>query len=271
MTRNCPESNLLTGPFKSFFSSCFDIIPGQLSLYAGPQNTIKSVITLTTTETIEQLLENKTEKNTLLRLLTSEEKKIFTTYSYQKRRKEWLAGRLACKFAVLRLIHDRLSCQCFPTFSVLPSVNGAPVLSFADRIERIPSISISHSGKYAVAMAVFGQSCGIDIQKVTRKINNVTSHFAEPEEIMMLQNGLMEMNEQQRLTLLWAAKEASKKSLLHDQPAIFKGMKLKSVSGNKKVSVLLHPTGNKINPAKVTAHLLDEYVLAYTASVMDNA
>jgi len=271
MTRNCPESDIMPFTVSSFFSSRFELLPGLTAYHHRQQSPATAVLTLIDTGVIEEKLENREGKEHLLELLSPEEKKLFATYSYPKRQKEWLAGRFACKYAVLLLLDETFSHQQFPTFSVLPGKRGSPELFFPENPLKKPSVSISHSGKYAAAMAGFAASCGLDIQKVTAKIMNVISRFAAPEEIKLLETGTSNMDEQERLTLLWSAKEAIKKSLLHDQPVIFKGVTLQRLSTEKVTSLWLSSSLDEPKTAEVTAFLLGDYALAFTTSGVNHA
>lgn len=270
MTRYCPKSESMPFTLRSYFASGFELLPG-LKIYQHQlPPPINTVLSLVETEAIERLLENDADRKILLDFFSAEEQELFAAYSYRKRQREWLAGRIVCKYAVLQLLHESVSVQQFPAFSVLPDKNGAPVLSFSDPKRRVPSVSITHSGRYAVAMAGIEGSCGVDIQKVSAKIINVVSRFAAPEELELLASNMTNMSEEERLTLLWSAKEAMKKSLLHDQPVIFQGMHLKRLSTGKVTSMCLGSSVDEVE-TDVTALLLDDYALAYTASGVKHA
>ena len=77
----------------------------------------------------------------------------------------------------------------------------------------MPDISISHSGDRAVAMAADRGRCGVDIQKVTSKVQKVLDRFCSPEEKHILQRWGREIFEDETvlLTMLWAAKESLRK------------------------------------------------------------
>jgi len=256
---------------RSYFSSGFELLPELKVYHHLQQSPVTTVLSLIKTEAIEHKLENEAERELLLQLLSPEEQKLFAAYSYPKRQREWLAGRIACKHAVLKLLQESVLFEKFPTFSILPDKNGSPELFFPDTQRIIPSVSITHSGRYAAAMAGTAGSCGIDIQQVSPKIMNVVSRFAAPEEIDLLESGMTDVGEKERLTLLWSAKEAMKKSLLHDQPVIFKGMHLQSLSTDKVTSMRLRSATGEVETTEVTTLLLDEYALAYTASGVQHA
>ena len=75
-----------------------------------------------------------------------------------------------------------------------------------------PFIAISHSGPMAASLAA-NLPCGFDIQESGVRIQRVRERFAAPEEEDILNASLphKSFTETERLTLLWAAKEAVRK------------------------------------------------------------
>ncbi len=159
-------------------------------------------------------------------LLSETEQTYFERFSYPKRRREWLGGRIAAKVAMLELAEsDRLQDK-LQHLSILPNEQGRPL---ADEISDI-AISISHSSRFAVALAVKGATCGIDLQKESAKLPDLTDRFASAQELTILAGLPAPGDQVTRLTMLWAAKEALKKSILHDQPAIFSGIQVQQAT-----------------------------------------
>ena len=74
------------------------------------------------------------------------------------------------------------------------------------------------------------------------------------------------INEPRRLTLLWSAKEAMKKSLLRDQPSIFQGFRLIGVKDGAWFTLRLRYEGPVQTDIDVACRFLDDAVLAYTAT-----
>jgi phosphopantetheinyl transferase len=155
-----------------------------------------------------------------LRCLAPREQEILAGYRFAKRRREWLGGRLAVKAALLLLQEQPLSPGAMTRLSVLPDAHGRPSVQGS----RGHSISISHSGEFAVGMACREKSCGVDIQEISSRLDNLTPRFAAKGELRLLEDSPTPNDHDTRLTMLWAAKEALKKSLLHDQPSIFSGI-----------------------------------------------
>ena len=167
---------------------------------------------------LEQLAEDKA-----VALLSAEEWNYFQRFRYPKRRREWLGGRIAAKAALLNTLDAGICRQA----SILPDADGRPIVS--GRVDSRLSLSISHSNSYAVAMAIHGQNCGIDLQEVSDKLPALTKYFAAAAELEILA-GQSELGSQESaLTMLWAVKEAMKKSLLANQPTIFSGIEMKQI------------------------------------------
>ncbi len=112
-------------------------------------------------------------------------------------------------------------------------------------------------------MAARAQRCGIDIQKISKKIIQVQSRFTAAGELDSLQRWAQGLGETERLTLLWSVKEALKKALLHDQPAVFHGLSLHSLQQNHFFSLRLNYPGDGAQPARITAVKLDRFMLAF--------
>jgi phosphopantetheinyl transferase len=126
----------------------------------------------------------------------------------KKRRAEWLGGRMAAKWAAAGLLGE--TAAAWPGLAVLTEENGRPYLP-ARAGEAPPFISISHSGPLAAALAA-NLPCGLDIQQPEAKIHTVRQRFVGPEEDPLLNALLPEsFTETERLTMLWAAKEAVRK------------------------------------------------------------
>jgi phosphopantetheinyl transferase len=153
-------------------------------------------------------------------------------FSQEKRRVEWLGGRMAAKWAAAAVLggpepnwHD---------FVLRTEDAGRPYLATAPP-GGAPCISISHSGGMAAALAA-NLPCGLDIQEVRTKIHTVRQRFASPEEEALLHAGLPQsLSESQRLTLLWSAKEAVRKMVRATPLLGFLEIRLLAIHGE-------HPT-----------------------------
>ncbi|MCI5142458.1 MAG: 4'-phosphopantetheinyl transferase superfamily protein [Candidatus Electrothrix sp. ATG1] len=168
-------------------------------------------------------------------VLSPAEQGYFQRFQYMKRKKEWLGGRIAAKAAMLTFSRASDN-QKLNSITILPNKHGRPIA------EKVPAclsaqgseliISLSHSDCFAVGLARLtrkGASCGVDLQKISTKLAGLTSHFATDEELQLLAKQA-DCDEDIRLTMLWTAKEALKKALLHDQSVIFSATELQEIA-----------------------------------------
>lgn len=242
------------------------MIKGAGQIYSRPGVTpVPFCLTLANLDHLNQTLGDKHSCHFLSSLLSAAENDLFSTFTYPKRRREWLGGRLAAKAATLSLLQTGITPEALPTLSILPGEDGSPRLSSSLlAADTLPALSISHSDRFAVAMAAKADACGIDIQKISAKTERVAERFCEPGELQLLLKHTPLLSGQERLTLLWSAKEALKKALLHDQPVIFQGVVLQSLHWDDYFTLQLKFPGDRNRPAEVTALVLEDYILAYT-------
>lgn len=140
--------------------------------------------------------------------LSADELDRWTGLHLKKRRTEWLGGRLAAKWAAAGLLGQ--SAVDWQGLVIRNEEDGRPYVATEIPAET-PFISISHSGPLAAVLAA-NLPCGLDIQEAGAKIHTVKKRFASPEEEDTLNASLPEsFSETQRLTMLWAAKEAIRK------------------------------------------------------------
>lgn len=165
------------------------------------------------------LLHNGEEKSICEKWLHRNEEEKLHTLHYEKRHLEWLGGRICAKAASLRYLlgsHSDQSKQAAihaPLLQIMPSASGRPFLDGKALPQDLsmPHISISHSKKYAMAVAATSH-CGIDIQADSKALARVKDRFCSREEEELLGRELKQLLFPQHLTLLWAAKEAVKKA-----------------------------------------------------------
>lgn len=141
--------------------------------------------------------------------LSAEELNRWAGLSQEKRRSEWLGGRLAAKWAAAALLAE--TAVDWQDLVIRNEADGRPYVA-TEAHAVAPFISISHSGPLAAALAA-NLPCGLDIQQPVAKIHTVKERFAAPEEEDILNAALphQPFTETKRLTLLWAAKEAVRK------------------------------------------------------------
>ncbi len=77
--------------------------------------------------------------------------------------------------------------------------DGSPYIS-----DRSVEISITHTGKYAAVLLHPTKRVGIDIERVSERVERVKKRFLSSEELSHIDKD----NERTHLTIMWAAKEA---------------------------------------------------------------
>lgn len=121
-------------------------------------------------------------------LILEDEEKDLLSEIVEKRRKEWMAGRL--------LLHkmsgrEKRGIAEKDEFGK-PHLNDSPY-----------DISLSHSGRFAAVIAS-PKVCGIDIQHLVPKLKKIEKKFMTQEDL----NRLSEVYYMEQLHVYWGAKEA---------------------------------------------------------------
>ena len=149
-------------------------------------------------------------------------------FKYEKRRTEWLGGRVAAKKAVLDHLEIPVTVETMVKWPVFADETGRPFFKSAQHPEI--SLSISHSNGIASAMVATSPSCGLDIQKITNATIRVKEKFCKEAEETVLSTSLAPQHKKAtNLTLLWAAKEALRKALSGRPLTGFLAMKLDKI------------------------------------------
>ncbi|MBW6520085.1 MAG: 4'-phosphopantetheinyl transferase superfamily protein [Desulfoarculaceae bacterium] len=173
---------------------------------------------------LRALIRDGLEKAICREWLHRQEEEKLETLHYEKRHIEWLGGRICAKQAARRyLMHasqDSHGQQSEPAaisasqLLIMNAASGRPFLDHKALPEdlSLPHLSISHSKRYALAV-VTSTHCGIDIQAASDSLIRVKDRFCSMKEEEILAQGLKQLPGSDHLTLLWAAKEAVKKSV----------------------------------------------------------
>ena len=128
--------------------------------------------------------------------LSETEQILFSTFRSERRKRQWLAYR--------RLIREIISPQRYP---VHYDISGKPYLAGSDW-----NISVTHTENYAGVIISRVVKVGIDMERITPRIDKLKEKFLSEDELSSLsQEHLLE-----QLTLAWCAKEAVYK--LYGQP-----------------------------------------------------
>ena len=99
------------------------------------------------------------------RYLAQQELEKYLHFKYEKRRIEWLGGRLAAKKAALDHLDIPITEDTMRDWPVFADENGRPF--FKSTADPGISLSISHSHDLASAIVVTGLACGLDVQKIS--------------------------------------------------------------------------------------------------------
>jgi len=163
---------------------------------------------------LESELQMLGAEKVLAQYLTAPERVYLEKLTLEKRKREWLGGRFAAKFAAAGVLGLPANEPFLASIAVIADENGRPFLAAAQQHLSLPDISISHSGDLAAGLAVGSGLCGVDIQKVTDRVVKVRQRFCTPDEEHFISKFYSPSRETQRLALtkLWAAKEAVRKT-----------------------------------------------------------
>jgi phosphopantetheinyl transferase len=220
-------------------------------------------------------------EKTLADSLSREELEMLSKLALAKRRREWLGGRLAAKYAAAKLLklttpsESPTHCQ---DYRILADENGRPYLDAASNFiaHPAPDISISHSGSFAAAMAVHQGYGGIDIQKITLKVMKVQDRFCTPDEERTLLGFFSPASKNivGPLTKLWAAKEALRKASQMKSLPGFLEMELAEITGGRSqdnatshcfIFNMASSAGFASSCCRVAVADIEDYVLALSA------
>ena len=142
------------------------------------------------------------------RFLTPEEHEEYERLRHPSRRREWLAARVCLKTMLLRCrrLGDPREC------AIVKDSRGRPRLSFAPGLPAHPGYdcSLSHKKRFACAGASSTPAIriGIDVEEVSPRLLSLANAFAHDRDVV-----IGSRPPEERLTILWALKEACAKVL----------------------------------------------------------
>ena len=140
-------------------------------------------------------------------------------YRLNKRRAEFLTGRIATKMALKNFwASEGLGLPAHLChIEIINDADGRPIVC-PDCLKDVPApeISITHGGEYAASL-VAASPCGIDVQQQRDNLLKVREKYCSLTELQVLAELLPDMAPLSRLLLLWTAKEAAKKALSYRQ------------------------------------------------------
>lgn len=144
--------------------------------------------------------------------LGESEKAYYQTLRFNKRRVEWLAGRLALK-KLLRAVEPDFAQYKEQQLEILKAENGAPYLCIDGERLQNHSISISHSNGFLLcAYSPEESHLGMDLERIEPRPQPFVQDFFTPAEVRLVE--LCPPQEAAQLaTLIWSAKESILKAL----------------------------------------------------------
>jgi len=197
--------------------------------------------------------------------LTDQERDHLDRFSFAKRRREWLFGRICAKQAVLNLLSSQQTGPLGPLD--IPIYNGPKGRPSVHPTTLPPEtgtldISISHSHGKAIGIAGYGL-CGVDIQHLSDTLFRVKSRFCDEFEGALLET-IMESDLVQ-LGLLWVGKEAIRKCFSDIALLGFLEIHLERITvdqGHRLLHFRLGGPLSRIGTVSATAHAHGAYALA---------
>ena len=143
------------------------------------------------------------------RRLTEAEMDRYAQFRNQKRKVEWLAGRMAAKTAFSRFAQTKQGFPWETEVSILNGTSGAPFIIDYPEV----TLSISHSNEYALAVVACCE-IGIDIERIEPRPMALTDYFFCSDERRLLENECpLPAQKEAMITWLWSRKEALSKFL----------------------------------------------------------
>jgi phosphopantetheinyl transferase len=138
--------------------------------------------------------------------LNKEDETQFLKFNNTRRKKEWLSVRYL------------LNKACKTDVTIQYNNDGKPSLSNGK------NISISHSGNYVGIIISENKDIGLDIEKISNKLEKIKHKYLNNFELDIVENSV---NRTETLAIFWCAKEAmyklyAKKNLIFDGQLLIK-------------------------------------------------
>ncbi len=149
-------------------------------------------------------------------LLSPREQDDLALLSNPARRRAWLLGRWCAKQLLQRVIQEQTGTRLpLDALSIVSDAQGAPSLCLEDATSplamRVPCLSLSHSGEYALCALALEGRVGVDIERVEERPQHLMEYVCTPLEQAQLQR-LPDEERTLLLTIMWGAKEATLKA-----------------------------------------------------------
>jgi len=174
--------------------------------------------------------------------LNKTDEEQYIKFKNSRRKKEWLAVRYLLK----KLCKDDISIKY--------NSDRKPFLSNGK------NISISHSGNYIGIIVSDIENIGLDIEKISNKLDKIKHKFLNQFELDLVSKS---KNPVETLAMFWCAKEAmyklySKKNLIFDEQLLINSVDLK----NNKIFAKIKTT--ELIDVELSFKKIDEYFFVWS-------
>ena len=179
------------------------------------------------------------------------DKEVFDRFKNKSRQAHWLSYRLAIR----SLLGDPKDLEFYyDEFGKLHFKNEEY------------NLSVTHSGDFSAVIISHKHCVGIDIEKISDRINNITLKFLSVEELKKIDE-----NNPKQLTCMWSAKETlyklhGKNGLTFDKNIIIEPCDVESDSGNMRGRI---EKGDYKKEFLLKYFFIDNYVLVYAVEGME--
>jgi phosphopantetheine--protein transferase-like protein len=153
------------------------------------------------------------ERAVLQRYLSGAEQTRYGQLRTEKRRLDWLAGRIAAKRLIRKTrFHQEGAVVPYSAITISADELGAPEVKVIGERGRAPRVSISHGAGLAAAMLSPSRDVrpGIDVERVEERAGSFGEQFFTDGE---QRHAATDVDPHRALTTLWAVKEATLKAL----------------------------------------------------------
>jgi len=125
------------------------------------------------------------------------------------------------------------------------------------------NISISHSGQIVAILISKDIGIGVDVERITEKVNSIKSKFLNQQEI----NYLTSAEDTRNLTRAWTAKEAIYKAVRKDGISFSENILLEEFNNEAKSGIGKFISSNQERTFKLYFYDLDDYCLTISQQV----
>jgi phosphopantetheinyl transferase len=173
------------------------------------------------------------------------ERELARTYKAARRRDEFVAGRLALKRCVARLLRDcGLGDIPLSDMNIGRTESRQPVVLLGGTLEERISVSISHGGGYVLCAAALEMPVGVDVERVDERLVRLSEAYTSENERGLIRRTAHDPEEEKALlTRLWTVKEAAAKCWGEGMFVAFGQCQVVSLQGDRWDAMYLRDDG----------------------------